>query len=245
MEKTEEIEEKKQASTTNQEQTSNNSTTIAIGKLLSTRSVLVTNESHIVYLWNLGNYGCSSRATRFQPKFIEQAENAKKKQQKKNKNNFEEISPPETLQLNLMEAFYLVNKNHLIIPPFNNNNSALHEEFKKRYDSDTIGFDNRYKAYETFRNSEWVTKTGTQYGTDYVLYAGNINKCHSSFCVHLNLPKNNVELLRSLRVAEQTKKRIVLWEIDSGGLQIKRFSLKPNLLEIEKQKEQQQKKKSF
>lgn len=144
-----------------------------------------------------------------------------------------------------MEALYLVNKNELSIPPYHNDTeNLLLKEFVKRYDSDAVGFLKRYKAYETFRNAEWVTKTGTQYGTDYVLYASNINKCHSSFCVHLNVPNCSVELLRSLRVAEQTKKRIVLWENETGGIQVKRFSLKPNSLEIEKQKQHQQEQKA-
>lgn len=225
-------------------------TTTPQGILLSTRTVIVIDERDVRRLWTLGNYGCSTRATRFKPAFLEEPKNNRryhnrrnKGQQRQQQQEEEERPVPQTLQLNLMEAYHLVARGEMEVVDGSTGRRfadllELGSEFARRYAEDEIGFELRKDAYLAFRDARWYTKTGTQYGCDYVLYATDIDRCHSTYCVHLmkknkkkrerpRCDKSLVDVLRLMRVAEQTRKRAVLWDAASGrGVQLRRYVLK-------------------
>ena len=180
----------------------------------SSRSCVVTNRDHVKQSWSEGCFGSSTRSTRFKPAFLDS---------KKRKGSDDQ---EESLQLNLMEAAYL-KESRVIIEGFSDDYLAT---FRNRYSGCSIGFDERYQAYKKFRAAKWIPKNGAQYGCDYVLYDQDPDSCHSRYCVTLlddrkqRMPIR--ALSRSLRAAEQTRKRMVLCNENGDCIQLRRWVLK-------------------
>lgn len=160
-------------------------------------------------LWSThGAMGSSTRSTRFKPSFLE----TKKSKKKKNPpHDPDEEVRGESMQLNLMEVKYLAGK------------GVVAAEGRAEPATE------RYRAYETFREAGWIPKSGAQYGTDFVLYAMDPDRCHSRYCVTMMCGKKKqrtLTLMRQMRVAEQTRKRLVYCDKEGRAVQYKRWVLK-------------------
>jgi len=205
------------------------------------RTAIIPSRHDVRAIWAMGAFGCSTRSTRFKPAFME-------KKRKRFVNDDDDVMP-ETMQLNLVEALYLMEKGRLAVN-FEGRALALEEarqEFQRRYTTDVLGFATRFGAYKTFREAGWVPKTGTQYGSNLVLYATDPDRCHSKFCVTLrspaSAPLSATGLMRLMRVAEQTRKRAVLCDDQVNCMQFKRWVLKQDKDPEQQQKQQQQREK--
>ena len=202
----------------------------------SFRAVIVPSQAHIREIWAAGAFGCSTRSTRFKPAFME-------KKRKRFVDDDDDIMP-ETMQLNPIEAMFLVDSGKLEVE-FNGtvlDVNQARQEFLRRYSTDTLGFNVRFDAYKTFRTSGWIPKTGTQYGSNLVLYATDPDYCHSKFCVTLRSPNSTplaaYEMMRIMRVSEQTRKRAVLCDEKLNCIQLRRWVLKQDRAHAQRKPEE-------
>jgi tRNA-intron lyase len=145
----------------------------------------------------------------------------------------------ESMQLNLMETMYLKEEEKRIAEvsglagdEFGTDGSdgePVSKAFEAAYADCRIGFDQRYRSYKQFRTANWIPKNGSQYGCDFVLYRNDPDRCHSRYCVTHEDPAERMPVLglfRSLRVAEQTRKRMVISNEDGLCVQFRRWVLK-------------------
>jgi tRNA-intron lyase len=208
----------------------------------SSRSSIVTSREYARKLWNEGAFGSSTRSTRYMPTFVA----TKKPQTKKRawgkskqstsalqEDDSDENTREESLQLSLLETLYL-HKHGAAVGIRGVANSAaeqVHNEFQTRYGSpqSRLTFDERYIAYESFRQAGWIPKVGAQYGSDFVLYESDPNTCHSRYSVVMEDARKSCSLrsvLGHMRVAEQTRKKLVICSGEAQCIQIKRWVLK-------------------
>jgi tRNA-intron lyase len=208
----------------------------------NTQCCITTNRIDIEKLWLEGQcYGSSTRSTRFKPSFLTQqsAVQSKKKRKKAkaahtNEDQDELSAPPETLQLNLMEVKYLKELKMIDQVKSVTDGSIIRTIDELIHQSDdvehsNIEFSQKYTGYKRFRDAKWIPKNGSQYGCDLVLYEKDIDKCHSKYCVTFEEPHQTIgvlEILRTLRVAEQTRKRTLICDENGECVQLKRWILK-------------------
>jgi tRNA-intron lyase len=240
--------------------------------LLSTGTSLVISNSpsQTEQVWNMGSYGCSTRRTRFKPQFLEKPRKNRRRNNKRKSTTTsstvttttttsnpniitgeDEIIPPESLQLNVVEAGYLLDKKRIRIidvesqTEITSTQQLLDKTSQHQIDSSYhhgISLQAQYLNYEKFRDAGWTPKNGSQYGCDTVLYALDPDRCHSKFTVTMKNREENtsvLSLVRLLRVAEQTRKLPVLCDEDGNCVRFKRWVLKQDDKAIEKQKQQQ------
>ena len=208
------------------------------------RSSIVTSRSDAKELWSNGSFGSSTRSTRYMPKYLSQNQQRPaviSKGKRKRQSAVEEgddqseevVAHEESLQLSLMETYWL-SKHGRNVSVLNSKDESildLLDHFNCRYPikQSRIGFGERYAAYERFRCAGWVPKSGAQYGADLVLYEANPNSCHSRFSVlqedSQRLPSIR-GILGHIRVAEQTRKRLVMCNGQGESVQLKRWVLK-------------------
>ena len=86
-------------------------------------------------------------------------------------------------QINLEEAFYLCHSLKCLNIVGENqcpkNNDQLWEYMKSKRKS----FPEFYKAYSHLRTKNWVVRSGSQYGVDYVAYRHHLSLVHSEYAV--------------------------------------------------------------
>jgi tRNA-intron lyase len=184
----------------------------------SSRTCIVTAPSLAEALWKTGYFGSSTRSTRYKAEFIG-GQQRTSSSRKRGRDESLAKPVPETVQLSLMEANYLSETRGLAI------NDAIgarlaspRDTFESCYGGSRISFEDRFVPYKRFRDAGLVPKSGTQYGGEYVLYSGDPTAGHSKYCALIE-DKHRSPSLRSvlahMRVAEQTKKQLVL--VDNAG----------------------------
>jgi hypothetical protein len=118
--------------------------------------------------------------------------------------------PRESLQVNSMEAGLLTEELSLaIVAP--SSSSILQQPFT------------------TFRSCGWIVKNGLHYGCDFVLYRNLPDLCHSEYCVSVISSNQQLSALACcgrMRVAEHSRKRMLLCNEDGDCLQMKRWVMK-------------------
>ncbi|KAH9261787.1 tRNA-intron endonuclease [Batrachochytrium salamandrivorans] len=159
--------------------------------------VVVSDREEVERLWRAGAFGSSTRTTYFKPRFID--------------NNNPGSAVEESLQLNLMEA------RHLGIVVAAEPASPAPVSTTWRLDPNHL-----CRTYSKLRKAGWVVKNGSQFGSDFVLYAKSPELCHSSYCVTVvpsqgdDRPLPLGAMFRQMRAAEQTRKRFVLCDESSN-----------------------------
>lgn len=125
------------------------------------------------------------------------------------------------VQLALIEAFYLFEKEKLTI--LNNRNKPVTEEYllKKAKKSDPK-FKTRYAVFKNLRSRGYIVKTALKFGAEFRVYDRGIKpgEDHAKWVVFPVLESEVMtwyEFAAKNRVAHSTKKRLLLGIVDAEG----------------------------
>lgn len=129
-------------------------------------------------------------------------------------------------QLGLEEAFYLFYVLKCIKIVTENNFEIASEELWMYMRSKKEKFPNLFKAYSHLRMKNWVVRSGSQYGVDFVAYRHHPSLVHSEYAV-IVLSDNNGETNErlmvwsdyhcTLRLCGSVAKTLLLLHIDKCG----------------------------
>ncbi|CDP21058.1 unnamed protein product [Coffea canephora] len=129
-------------------------------------------------------------------------------------------------QLGLEEAFYLFYVLKCIKIVNENNSEIDSEELWMYMTSKKENFPNLFKAYSHLRMKNWVVRSGSQYGVDFVAYRHHPSLVHSEYAV-IVLSDNNGETNGrlmvwsdyhcTLRLCGSVAKTLLLLNIDKCG----------------------------
>jgi tRNA-intron lyase len=199
-------------------------------------SCVVTSPEQARKLWEEGYFGASTRSTRYKAEFIPQTptgDDVRTSTRKRKRRSQEQLvkKTSETVQLSSIEAKFLNETRNVPIhdtrgaPPL-----TLNTTLASTYHGARLSLDERYTSYKRLRLAGFVPKTGTQYGAEYVLYEGDPSVHHSKYCVVVEKEEDPTPIrmvLAHMRVAEQTRKLLVMTSADKGeGIVLKRWVCK-------------------
>jgi tRNA-intron endonuclease len=125
------------------------------------------------------------------------------------------------LQLSLLEALYLLEKNKIII--VDSKNKALDlENFLKRATKLEPNFWIRYSVFKDMRNRGYIIKTALKFGADFRVYDRGVKpgEDHARWIiypVHEGATLTWYEFAAKNRVAHSTKKRLMMGIVDDEG----------------------------
>jgi tRNA-intron endonuclease len=125
------------------------------------------------------------------------------------------------LQLSLLEALYLLEKNKINI--FDSKNKVLGlEEFLKKATKLEPNFWIRYSVFKDMRNRGYIIKTALKFGADFRVYDRGVKpgEDHARWIiypVHEGATLTWYEFAAKNRVAHSTKKRLMMGIVDDEG----------------------------
>ncbi len=125
------------------------------------------------------------------------------------------------LQLSLLEALYLLEKNKIVI--LDSKNKALDlEQFLKKATKLEPNFWIRYSVFKDMRNRGYIIKTALKFGADFRVYDRGVKpgEDHARWIiypVHEGATLTWYEFAAKNRVAHSTKKRLMMGIVDDEG----------------------------
>jgi len=130
-----------------------------------------------------------------------------------------------TLQLSLIEAYYLMKKG--ILNATASGKLMTVSEMEKFGSEVQNEFTSRSKTFDDLRDKGLLVKTGFKYGTHFRVYEGSPDKCHARYLVHSVDGKKKMtwpEISRTVRLAHGVKKEILFADSENGKYtEFKRF----------------------
>ncbi|MGV8086528.1 MAG: tRNA-intron lyase [Candidatus Woesearchaeota archaeon] len=125
------------------------------------------------------------------------------------------------LQLSLLEALYLLEKNKIIILDSKNKSLEL-ESFLKKATKLEPNFWIRYSVFKDMRNRGYIIKTALKFGADFRVYDRGVKpgEDHARWIiypVHEGATLTWYEFAAKNRVAHSTKKRLMMGIVDDEG----------------------------
>ena len=125
------------------------------------------------------------------------------------------------LQLSLLEALYLLEKNKIIIVDSKNKTLDL-EQFLKKATKLEPNFWIRYSVFKDMRNRGYIIKTALKFGADFRVYDRGVKpgEDHARWIiypVHEGAVLTWYEFAAKNRVAHSTKKRLMIGIVDDEG----------------------------
>ncbi|MGM5482699.1 MAG: tRNA-intron lyase [Nanobdellota archaeon] len=136
-----------------------------------------------------------------------------------NRNVFGKVVNNKNVSLSFVEAFYLLQKNKIIV--FDSRNKEVTQEsFVKRVQRREVNFWTRYVVFRNLRDRGYVIKTALKFGGDFRVYDRGIKPGddHAKwivFPVHESSSLTWYEFSAKNRVAHSTKKRLLLGVVDA------------------------------
>jgi tRNA-intron endonuclease, archaea type len=136
------------------------------------------------------------------------------------KSRFGTILEDKRVQLTLIEAYYLLEKEKIRIFSFNNSKKQIEKSFfLKKCMKAEKNFWTRFAVYSDFRNRGYIIKTALKFGADFRVYDKGVapGEDHARWIVY---PVKETEVLTwyefaaKNRVAHSTKKRLLLGIVD-------------------------------
>jgi tRNA-intron endonuclease len=131
------------------------------------------------------------------------------------------------LQLSLIEAAHLMERERLTVSTIISGRAVPLERFKKRALKFQQDFDLRLKAYDDLRSRGLVVKTGFKYGSHFRVYEDDPEKSHARWLVHA-VPEDYEtiwpEISRAVRLAHGVKKEILFAWVRKDETQYMRLS---------------------
>lgn len=125
------------------------------------------------------------------------------------------------VQLSLLEAFYLIEKQKLLI--LDGKNKEINKEsFIKKATKLEPNFWIRYCVFKDIRNRGYIIKTALKFGADFRVYERGVKpgEDHAKwiiFSVHEGETLTWYEFAAKNRVAHSTKKRLMIAVVDDEG----------------------------
>lgn len=122
------------------------------------------------------------------------------------------------LQLSLIEALYLLEKNIINLYDLDKNNITVLELIQKASKMESY-FKLKYKIYKNLRDNFLVPKTGFKFGSHFRIYDNfnsNENLSHSEYLLHVinqNYEFKLPSLSRSIRLSNSVKKKMIFASI--------------------------------
>jgi len=125
------------------------------------------------------------------------------------------------LQLSLLEALYLLEKNKMVIVDSRNKPIDL-ESFLKKATKLEPNFWIRYSVFKDMRNRGYIIKTALKFGADFRVYDRGVKpgEDHARWIiypVHEGVTLTWYEFAAKNRVAHSTKKRLMMGIVDDEG----------------------------
>ena len=128
-----------------------------------------------------------------------------------NKPRLEFFSKPS--ELSLIEAYYLLKKDKIVIYDPEKKDKLTTEEFFKEAMKIHHKFEEKYIIYEDLREKGYVPRPGLKFGADFVVYKKGPGLEHSPFIVHV-LPHDSkisaIDMVRAGRLATSVRKKFVI-----------------------------------
>jgi len=128
-----------------------------------------------------------------------------------NKPRLEYFSKPS--ELSLIEAYYLLEKDEIIIFDVKENKDLSPKEFYKLAKNIHHKFEEKYTIYKDLREKGYIPRPGLKFGADFVIYRLGPGLEHSLFMVHV-LPHDAeitaVDMVRAGRLATSVRKKFVV-----------------------------------
>ncbi len=128
-----------------------------------------------------------------------------------NKPRLEYFSKPS--ELSLIEAYYLLEKDEIIIFDVKENKDLSPKEFYKLAKNIHHKFEEKYIIYKDLREKGYIPRPGLKFGADFVTYRLGPGLEHSLFMVHV-LPHDAeitaVDMVRAGRLATSVRKKFVI-----------------------------------
>ena len=122
-----------------------------------------------------------------------------------------EVSAP--LILDPLEAFYLLEKNKIIIIEFDNNKIININYLLEWARSKMPRFDELYPIYKDLRDRGFVVRSGLRYGSDFTVYRHGPGIDHSPYIVHVyksTYRLDPVEIVKAGRLSHSVRKTFIL-----------------------------------
>lgn len=133
-----------------------------------------------------------------------------------NKNRFGALKK-DNVVLSLFEAFYLMEKDRLIIK--DNNKELTEESFLKKARKRVKDFTTKYSVFKDLRDRGYIVKTALKFGAEFRVYDKGVQpgQDHAKwivFPVHESETMTWHEFSAKNRVAHSTKKRLLIGIVD-------------------------------
>ncbi len=126
----------------------------------------------------------------------------------------EDVRAP--LELSLVEALYLVEKNVLEVYDADGQVLSSRELAEKGRESNPF-FDILYRVYRELRDAGLVVRSGLKYGADFAVYTEGPGKEHAPYLVHVLGYRERIdplEIVRAGRVSHSARKKFVIAAVD-------------------------------
>ncbi|MFX0102822.1 MAG: tRNA-intron lyase [Candidatus Hodarchaeota archaeon] len=123
------------------------------------------------------------------------------------------------LQLNLLEAIYLMENEWLTVTESKTGEPRTKEDLIKIAIANHEKFEEKFLVYKDLRKKGYIVRPGLKFGADFTVYKHGPGIDHSSFVVQVLEHKNKIsaiDMVRAGRLATSVKKRFVIASISSG-----------------------------
>ncbi|MHA1792641.1 MAG: tRNA-intron lyase [Promethearchaeota archaeon] len=120
------------------------------------------------------------------------------------------------LQLDLIEANYLMKNDWLIVEDFKTGKVFTQDELYKLAIDIHEHFSEKSLVYEDLREKGYIVRPGLKFGADFTIYRQGPGLDHSAFVVQVLEHKNKIsamDMVRAGRLATSVKKRFVIASI--------------------------------
>jgi len=131
----------------------------------------------------------------------------------------------EGLQLSLIEAFYLLDKNFIDIQSVDEKkiSKSKLEEILKKHKPD---FHLRFVVFKDLKNRGLIVKTGFKFGAHFRAYTNSPDKTHAEYLVHVvdkDFESLCVEISRAIRLAHSVNKEIIFARVNGKNIDYIKF----------------------
>jgi tRNA-intron endonuclease len=135
------------------------------------------------------------------------------------------------LQLSMVEALYLLEKNVLNIRDSKSEKRFSKKDFLAIVEQTQPDINNRLSVFRDLKKRELIVKTGFKFGSHFRVYTDQPDKTHAEYLVHVvnkGFRSMWAEISRAVRLAHSVNKEIVFARVDNDKIDYIKFGrLKP------------------
>ncbi len=124
------------------------------------------------------------------------------------------------LELSLLEALYLLQKEKITLTDAQDNHAITPEELLEKAEQTYIDFKTKYAVYKDLREKGYVVRPGLKFGADFSVYEHGPGIDHAPLIVSV-VPKGTqlspIETVRAGRLATSVRKKFVVATVSPTG----------------------------